>query len=191
MLKKTTTTSLLIGLVSAFGLIGLTGCEAPQEPQQPVAETESTLSPEQADQERPAEPPMEELAAGDHPGDQPPQMGAPQQQPQGQAQGDPMQQPQAAPPPAMDGEVTDEELDQFAQAVELTSELQQEENLQARMMEAGSQEEQHQIQEEFVTQLQQEIENTGMSFPEYMAMAQRIEQDPELQQRFAERMQAN
>lgn len=199
MSKRTMTKSLFAGLLAACTLFGMTACEAPEEPEQPESEAASATAPDEAPEEgAEGEDPFAEMAEaeGEDPaaeGMEPPEGEAAQlEQPpqQDQAQGDPMQQQQ---PPAAQGEpvdVSDDDLDQFAEAVNLTSELQEEHGLQEKMMEADSPEKQQEIQQEFVTELQTEIpEQTDLSFGEYMAMAQTIERDPELQQKLAERME--
>lgn len=192
------TTTIIIAFFAGFALIiGSTACEAPEQPESPTTGPEE--APSQLEEDQRQEAAMDQAAPPSEAAGQPPQMGdGPEDPPQLELGGDddlaaeggaPAQQQPPAAPDSLQGEVTDEQLDRFAEAVEATNTLQQEQDLERRLHQADSPQEQQEIQQEFVSQLETEVEETGMSFVEYMSLAQRIEHDPALQQRLAERMQ--
>lgn len=179
---KTKTRATIISLIAGLGLAFATGCDAPEEAEAPVVEqtdeAEEAPGAQEGDEQAqlqlddPPEPALGEAPEGEAPAGQPPG-------------GDQAPNPMAA----QGGEVTDEDLDQFAEAVEAVNELEEEVgNPQQRMQEAESQQEAQQIQQELMGQLQQAVQESGMSFPEFMMMSQQIGQDPELQQKLEERV---
>lgn len=167
--------TLVIGLAAGLGFAGLTACEAPEDTEEPTAQAEAPQQDDQADELAPGDeaPALDQQEAPDElggpaEGEQPPMMGGQQE---------------------FDEEVTDEELDQFGEAIEAMQELEEEgEDPQQRMQEADSQAEMQQIQQELMQEMQSAVEDSGMEFRNFMQLAQRLQQDPELQQRLAERV---
>ncbi len=174
MLNKTIVRLLVIALAAGLTVTGLTACDTPEEGEDPVAEQE-VEAPEAPDEDPGAEGPDLEGADGD--GEiaiDGPDDGQPPMAMQGQDQG---------------GEVSDEQLDNFGEAIEAVQELEEEgDDPEARMQEADSQEEMQQIQQELIGEIQGAVEDAGMEFGEFMMLSQRIQQDPELQQRLSERV---
>lgn len=120
-----------------------------------------------------AQPPQ----GGGAPGGAPPQGGqapggAP---PQGQA---PEGHPQLGGQIDMDEEVTDEEVDEFAEAYLEVEDVQLE--FEQELQAAESNQEAQAIRERAIAQIQEAVEDTGMEIETYGMMAQRLHQDPEL-----------
>lgn len=92
-------------------------------------------------------------------------------------------------PPAGDGEpVTDQELDEFAEAVEGVRSIQQ--TYEARINAAKSQEEATLAQQEAMGLMQEEVEKAGLTMQEYSALAERVGRDAALQERLEARLMA-
>ena len=168
-LKKT----IVITLAATFGFAGLAACDAPEEGEQPAAEAqeEAPEAPDQPAAEGEA-PDLQEPPAAEGPIDGPPEG----------------QQPPGAMGAEHDEEVTDEELDEFGEAIEAIQELEEDGSLQERMGEAEDPQEAQQVQQEIAQELEETVEESGMEFTEFMMLAQRMEHDPELQQRLSDRV---
>ncbi len=183
MFKKTTTRLLAIGLAMGLSFAGLTACDAPEQAESPLAEAPEP-SGEQVQIGEPEAPGQAEA-----PG-QPGQAEAPERPAPGEAPGAPgeaQQPPQMAQPGGQMEEVDDSTLDEFAEAFTEVQKVQSE--LQAELQAVESPEEAQAVQQEVVAKIQEKVESTGMEFQEYMMLAQRLERDPELQQRLEQRMQ--
>lgn len=162
-MKKTTRKAIALAAAAGFAFTAMAGCDAP-EPTEPAV-TEQAAEQPMAQQEA-----VQQEAA---PAEAPQEMEQRQEPPQ-------MGQPAAA------GEVTSEQLDEFAEAFKEVQEIQGE--VQERLQAVTSPEEAQQVQQEVVAQIQERVESTGMAFQDYMMLAQRLEQDPALQQRLESRL---
>ena len=170
-MKKSIKKSLAIALAAGLGFAGIVACDPPEEAADPVAEeaTEELEAPEAPEPPDQAQPGAQE-GPDDMALDQPPQ-GMP---------GEGMD---------LDEELSDEEVDQFAEVITTLQELDEDrEDPQARMEAAETPQERQEIQQELMTEMQQAIEDTGMSFHEFMMMSQRLQQDPNFQERLEERV---
>lgn len=171
MWQKTLKQTLIIGIAASFGLAGFTGCDDPEEGAQPAAEAEAPQAPDQQPGDDDQAPDLQQPPGAD---DDQMAIDGPQ----------PGQQP-----PGMDGEVSDEELDNFGEAIESIQELEEEgPHPQDRMAEADSPQEAQQIQQEIMGEMQDAVEESGMEFTDFMMLVQRMQHDPELQQRLSERV---
>lgn len=91
---------------------------------------------------------------------------------------------QGAPPPQQapaQGPVSDEQIESFATALQSVGEIQSEYS--AKLAEAQEPEAQQQVQMEAQTKMLQAVEAEGLTAAEYNSLAQRMDSDPELQQR--------
>lgn len=171
MMKQQIVRALVIALAATLGMATMTACDAPEEGDEPAADEEAE-APEMPD---------EPEAPGDQPGQDEMALDGPE--PGGEEPPMPMQGPD------MDEEVSDEDLDNFGEAIEAIGELQEEaEDPQQRMEDAETQQERQEIQQEMIGELQGAVEDSGMQFQEFMMLSQRLQQDPELQQRLSERV---
>lgn len=166
MMKKTFVRTLIITLAAALGFAGIIACDEPEQADEPVAEEGE-----------------EELEEPEAPGEADE---APDQPALDQPDGPPGQPPGH---PGMDEELTDEDVDQFADVIKALQELDEErDDPQARMEAAETPQERQAIQQELMSDMQEAIEGTGMSFQEFMMMSQRLQQDPDFQERLEERV---
>lgn len=85
------------------------------------------------------------------------------------------------------GEVDDETLDQFVDAVINTASI--EESAEERMAEAETPEEAQQVEMEIIAEMEEAIEASGLTFEEYVQIAQQLQTDPELLERFRTRLE--
>lgn len=173
-MKKTIVNTLIIALAAGLGFTSITACDEPEEAVEPAVEEAPGEMGEAPDEMGEApEPPGAEGAPtldgpDEAPGGAPPEMGM-----------DPMQ----------DREVSDEDVDKFADVIEKLQELDEErEDPQARMEAADTPQERQAIQQEMIGEMQDAIEGAGMSFQEFMMMSQQLQQDPELRERLEERV---
>ena len=109
------------------------------------------------------------------PGDAPPAPGA--QTPEagqspGAAQPDAGQQPGVQAPQALDGEVSDEKLRQFAEAAEEVQKIQQEYAAKAQSLQKTTEE-----------KIVSSVQDAGMTVAEFTAIVERMQTDPTLAQR--------
>ena len=171
--KQTIVRLLATAMAAALGLAALIACDEPQAPEAPVDE-------QIADLEAPELPEDPEPQGIDEP--QAAQPGAPPEgaidQPQGMGGGMDLNQ-----------ELSDDDVDQFADVISALKELDEErEDPQARMAAAETQEERQQIQNELMTDMQNAVEGAGLSFHEFIMMSQRLQQDEDFQERLEERV---
>lgn len=172
-MKSKMKTLIAMMAASGFVLFGAVACDSPEQTEPPVTQ-EAAEQPMQQGQEQ------EAAAAEHHEG----QAGEPAAQ-EGMAQQAPPQHAQMGQPQHAE-EVTSEQLDEFAEAFKEVQAIQGE--VQERLQAVQSQEEAQQVQQEIVAQIQERVESTGMEFQDYMMLAQRLEQDPALQQRLESRL---
>lgn len=171
MWKKTVRRTLITAMAAGIGLAGLTACDPPEEADAPVSDQadETDEADESAEQQEPGgtEHAELELEAPDEPTlDQPP--------------GD---NPMAGAPPQMDADISDEDLDNFAEAVDAIEEIQ--DDLEARITEAeqAGPEEQRRAHREVMREAEQAVEDTGMDPMTMEAVIQQLPHDQELQDR--------
>ncbi len=163
--------SLVIALTAGLGL-AFVACDEPQEAEAPVeAESAQGELPE-ADDDAPE-------VGGEMADSEAPDMGdAPEGQPPGQ-------------PPAMgeqpEVDLSDEDIDQFVDAVEALNEHHEENDPEAQMADADPQEQQE-LMQEIMAEAQEVVEGQGLSFQEFMTISQQVQHDPELQQELGERL---
>ena len=172
-MKKTTRKVIALSVAAGFALTAVVGCDSPAQGE--VSHTESVAAEPMAEETAPREGAHQEMQV---------QQEAPPQQPQGQVAQ--QQHPQMGQPAAA-GEVTSEQLDEFAEAHKEVEKIQGE--VQARLQGITTPEEAQEVQQEVIAQIQERVESTGMDFHDYMMLAQRMEQDVALQQRLMTRMQ--
>ena len=174
MFKNTLKRTLVIGIAATFGFAGITACEAPEEGDAPSAEAQEAEAPEAPDEAQQADEPPELEGPGDEAAIDGPEGAEQPPMPMG---GD------------MDDEVSDDDLDKFGEAIEAMQDVHEDgEDPEERMQEAEDPAEQQQIQAELMGEMQSAVEDSGMEFQEFVMMAQRLQQDPELQQRLSERV---
>lgn len=146
-------------------------------------------SPQTEDEPPPAQP-IEDFEESDDPYDEPHQdrYDEPGDDPYGEPTStDPEPTDPMAPPQADSEPIDDETLDAFVDAYLHTEKFGQE--VEQKMREAESYEEAQQIQEQAMADLEEEVESTGMDFQEFLMIADRLERDPDLQQRLETRLQ--
>lgn len=117
-------------------------------------------------------------------GDSEGQPGTEEQPPAQQGQQPPQGQQAPAPGPGQAQDLSDEEIETFADVYIALDEVRVE--TQGRLEEAEGQEEQAQIQQEASTEMEGILEEHGMTIQEYQRIAQAIELDPEQRQQFVE-----
>ena len=162
MLNKTTRRLLTIALAAGLAVTGFTACDAPEEADEPVAE-EAPIEIEE-EIEAPEAPPAQ---AEGQPIDQPPQGGMP---------GMDMNEP-----------VEDDQVEKFAAVITALQELDENrEDPRERMQAAETPQERQAIQQELMEEMQNAIEQAGLSFQDFMLLSQRLQQDENFRTRLGE-----
>lgn len=91
-------------------------------------------------------------------------------------------------PASVSGEISDQQLDRFGRAVESVAKVYEDQDYEEEMMEADSYEEVAELQAGIEEEMRERIEESGLSYEEYLGLSQRLENEPELQERLAERV---
>ncbi len=170
MLQKNLFRSLAIALAASLAIATSVACDPPQEADDPVSE-QAQNDDEAALQE--AEPRQEQHA----------QLEAPEEMAIDGPEGDPF----GSAPPQLEGEVSDEDLDNFADAIAALSGMEDAAmEAQQRAMQADSPEEQFEIIQEIDQLARESLDGTGVDLEDLDGFIHRIQVDEELQQRVDE-----
>lgn len=89
-------------------------------------------------------------------------------------------------PASVAGDISDRQLDRFGRAVESVAKVYEDQDYEEQMMEADSYEEVAELQAGIEEEMRKRIEESGLSYEEYLGLSQRLENEPELQRRLAE-----
>jgi len=100
------------------------------------------------------------------------------------APGTAQQQQHQAPPPAADIEVSDTQLEAFADAQSTLGEIQQ--DYAGRMQSVDDPEKANELREEANAEMVDAVEESGLTVETFNQIAQAVQNDPELQQRLAQ-----